>query len=155
MLTSCVPACAMMSLEACRQRSSAPLAAALGLAGVLGVLFWYRGALHGDGDLRAYLLLQVLTLLLIPLWQWLYRRPRGERLAFGAALGLYALAKVAELLDHPLAALLPLSGHTLKHLLSVAATAVVAVSLRRRRRGARLAADATAVAPSPHNANIH
>jgi hypothetical protein len=139
----------------CRRRSSAPLAAALGLAGVLGVLWWYRGALHGGGDLRAYLLLQVLTLLLIPLWQWLYRRPRGERLAFAAALGLYALAKVAELLDHPLAALLPLSGHTLKHLLSVAATAVVVFSLLRRRRSARLAADATAVAPSPHNANIH
>lgn len=142
----------------CRQRSSAGLAAGLGLAAVLGVLWWYLGALHGGGDLRAYLLLQVLTMLLIPLWQWLHGRPRAERQAFGVALGLYALAKVAELLDHPLAALLPLSGHSLKHLLSVAATAVVVVCLVRRSRipaPDTLAADTPPVAPSRHGTHLH
>ncbi|MBV2133110.1 hypothetical protein KRX52_09880 [Pseudomonas sp. MAP12] len=138
----------------CRQRRSAGFAAGLGLAAIFGVLWWYGGALQGGGDLRPYLLLQVLTMLLIPLWQWLYRRPRGERLAFGAALGLYALAKVAELLDHPLAALLPLSGHSLKHLLSVAATAVVVAWLVRRRTAA-LAADTAPMAPSPTGTHFH
>ncbi|HYQ39241.1 MAG TPA: hypothetical protein VER09_09920 [Pseudomonas sp.] len=137
----------------CRQRDSRACAALLGLAALAGVLWWYFGALHGGGDLRPYLLLQLLTVLLIPLWQWLYDRPRGERLAFAAALGLYVLAKCAELLDHPLAALLaPLTGHTLKHLLSTAATAVVVAQLARR---APLASAAGAVAPSPHNANTH
>lgn len=140
----------------CRQRRSAGFAAVLGLAAIFGVLWWYGGALQGGGDLRPYLLLQLLTMLLIPLWQWLYRRPRGERLAFGAALGLYALAKVAELLDHPLAALLdPLTGHTLKHLLSGAATAVVVVWLARRSRAATLAADTAPVAPSQPGTHPH
>lgn len=130
----------------CRQRDSRLLASLLGAFALAGVLWWYLTALHGVGDLRAYLLLQVLTVVLIPLWQWLHGRPRGERQAFAAALGLYVLAKCAELLDHQIAALLaPLSGHTLKHLLSTVATAVVVAQLARR---APLASATAAVAPS-------
>ena len=137
----------------CRQRDSRLFAALLGLAALAGVLWWYVGALHGGGDLRPYLLLQLLAIVLIPLWQWLYRRPRGERLAFAGALGLYVLAKFAELLDHQLAALLgPLTGHTLKHLLSTAAAAVIVAQLARRGPAAApLASDPDAVAPSRHS----
>lgn len=137
----------------CRQRDSRLFAALLALAALSGVLWWYVTELDSVGDLRPYLLLQLLTILLIPLWQWLYRRPRSERLAFAAALGLYILAKLAELLDHQLAALLgPLTGHTLKHLLSTAATAVVVAHLvRRAPAAAPLASDPAAVAPSRHS----
>lgn len=132
----------------CRQRDSRLFAALLGAFALAGVLWWYLTTLRGVGDLRAYLLLQVLTVVLIPLWQWLHGRPRGERLAFAAAMGLYLLAKGAELLDHQLAALLaPLTGHTLKHLLSAVATAVVVAQLARR---APLASATAAVAPSRH-----
>lgn len=134
----------------CRQRDGRLFAALLGVAALAGVFWWYLTELRGVGDLRPYLLLQALTMVLIPLWQWLYRRPRGERLAFAAALGLYGLARVAELLDHPLAALLaPLTGHTLKHLLATAAAAVVVAQLVRRGPSA-LVSVTNAVAPSRH-----
>ncbi|MBA1914722.1 hypothetical protein HLX87_26595, partial [Escherichia coli] len=74
---------------------------------------------HGAGDLRPYLVLQVLPLILIPLWQAIHRAPRIERIAFAAAMGLYVLAKIAEVFDHPIAdALGFVSGHTLKHLIA-------------------------------------
>lgn len=146
----------------CRQRSSALLAGALAVAAPFSVAWWYWTELAGAGDLRPYLLLQVLPIVLIPLWQWLHGRPRGERLAFAAALALYIVGKCAELLDHQLAALLgPLSGHTLKHLLSSVATAVVVAQLVRRSRTtlqnprAPLAADTPAVAPSRHSTHHH
>ena len=137
----------------CRQRDNRLFAVLLGFAALAAVLWWYVGALQGRGDLRPYLLLQGLAMLLIPLWQWLYRRPRGERLAFVAAFALYGLARVTELLDHQLAALLdPLTGHTLKHLLSTAAAAVIVAQLvRRGPAAAPLASDTAAVAPSRHS----
>ncbi|HAT31295.1 MAG TPA: hypothetical protein DCW29_10725 [Janthinobacterium sp.] len=80
--------------------------------------------------MRPYLLLQMAPLVLIPLLQW--RRPRRERLAFGAALGLYLLAKFCEVADHAIFdALGFVSGHTLKHLLASAA-ALPAWQLARR-----------------------
>jgi hypothetical protein len=80
--------------------------------------------------LRFYLLLQLLPLLLIPLWHAVYRAPRDRRVAFGAAAALYVLAKAAELNDHVLFFALDwISGHTLKHLLATAAAVVVVAHL--------------------------
>lgn len=102
----------------------------LAVLSVLSVLWWYVTALRGAGDLRPYLLLQGLPLILIPLWQAHYRAPHRDRLAFGAALLLYGAAKLAELNDHALlAALGVISGHTLKHLLASAAAAVLVARL--------------------------
>lgn len=98
---------------------------ALMVAGVASVLWWSITDALGAGDLRAYLLMQG-SLLLIPLWQALYRSPAPERVAFGIAVGLYALAKVAEFNDPRLFEVLGIaSGHTLKHLLAIAATAAI------------------------------
>jgi len=48
-------------------------------------------------------------------------------------MALYVLAKLAEVLDHEIAAALGVvSGHTLKHLLATAATAAVVWGLTRR-----------------------
>ena len=118
-----------------RQRQSAGLTACLALAAVLSVAWWHFSERAGAGDLRPYLLLQGLPLVLIPLWQWIYEMPRGDRRAFGAALLLYAVAKLAELNDHEIAALLgATSGHTLKHLLATAAAGLVVARLVRRVR---------------------
>jgi hypothetical protein len=73
-------------------------------------------------------LLRGLPLVLIPLWQAIYRAPRVDRLAFAAAMVLYVLAKLAEVLDHEIAnALGFVSGHTLKHLIATTATARLGV----------------------------
>jgi len=109
-----------------RHEESRKLAAWLALAAVLSVAWWYFTDLSGNGDLRPYLLLQVLPILLIPLWQWIYRMPAADRLAFGSALAMYVVAKFAELNDHEIAAVLGVaSGHTLKHLLATGAAALI------------------------------
>jgi hypothetical protein len=106
--------------------------ASLGLAvyAVLGVAWWYW-----QGDLRPYLLLQLLPLLLIPLWQRLGKAEPAERHAFGLAILLYVVAKLAELGDHALYHQLGfVTGHTLKHWLATAAAAVIVARLLWRTR---------------------
>lgn len=121
--------------------------ALLALLAVLSVAWWRATDLLGQGDLRPYLLLQFLPLALIPLWQALHGAPRADRMAFGAALGLYALAKLAELNDHQvLDALGLISGHTIKHLLATAGAAVLTMRLARR---VATAAAAFCVASNP------
>lgn len=135
-----------------RQEDSRRNTALLALAAVASVAWWRLTDLAGAGDLRPYLLLQALPILLIPLWQWLYRAAAADRLAFGGALAIYVLAKAAELNDHALAGVLaPLTGHTLKHLLATGAAALIVGRLVWR---VRPAAPACAVAcpPAPPSA---
>lgn len=115
---------------------------ALALYGVASVAWWVVTERSGAEDLRPYLLLQALALILIPLWQMIYRRPRTDRIAFAAAMALYVLARVAEVFDHQIAATLGfVSGHTLKHLIATAAVAAVAWGLTRRFRVSRSVED--------------
>lgn len=113
-------------------------AALLALFAVASVAWWHFTNDAGQGDLRPYLLLQVLPIVLIPLWQWLHGSARRERAYFGAALAVYVLAKLAELNDHAfLAANGLLSGHTLKHVLAtLAAWLIVRCLVERVRAGA-------------------
>jgi len=78
---------------------------------------------------------QASPLVLIPVWHAIHGAPRDERIAFGAAILLYVAAKAAELNDQALfAALQWVSGHTVKHLLATAASAVITFQLIRRLR---------------------
>ncbi|SNT18004.1 hypothetical protein SAMN06265795_11618 [Noviherbaspirillum humi] len=98
----------------------------LSLAAAASVGWWQVTEGFGAGDLRPYLLLQAAPMLLISLWQGIYRAPRGDRWLAGAALLLYALAKLTEMHDHELLqATGMVSGHTLKHLFASAAAAVL------------------------------
>jgi hypothetical protein len=107
--------------------------ALLALLAVASVAWWHFTERAGAGDLRPYVLLQALPLVLIPLWQAIHRAARADRLWFGAALLLYVAAKAAELLDHQILALGGwISGHSLKHLLTAAAAAAIVWRLRRR-----------------------
>jgi hypothetical protein len=105
----------------------------LALTAVASVAWWAVTDRNGAGDLRPYLLLQGLALILVPLWQAIYRRPRTDRIAFSTAMALYILAKLAEVLDHEIATALGfVTGHTLKHLIATAATAAIVWGLTRR-----------------------
>lgn len=115
------------------QKRADALVIVLGVFAVISVLWWRFTDQSGVGDLRPYLYLQALPLLLIPLWQWAHRSPGAERLAFGLAIAFYVLAKWAELNDHAIATALGcMTGHTLKHLLATAAVWMVVMRLRRR-----------------------
>ena len=109
-------------------------AALLSLAAVGSVVWWRLTDIPpGSGDLRPYVLIQGLPLVLIPLWQWTSAASSIDRGGFGLALLLYVAAKVAEFQDRQLfAALGCISGHTLKHLLASLAVVAIVVSLSRR-----------------------
>lgn len=132
-----------------RHEESRGPAAWLALAAIASVGWWYFTDLSGNGDLRPYLLLQGLPILLIPLWQWIHDMPGADRRAFGGALALYVVAKFAELYDHEIAAALgAISGHTLKHLLATGAAALIVGRLVCRVQP-RLKACAAACPPAP------
>ena len=114
-------------------RSSKILTLMLSTLALSSVVWWHYTEQAGAGDLRPYLLLQGLPLILIPLWQKIHHAPRAERLAFAGAVGCYVLAKLAELADHPIAVLTGfISGHSLKHLLASLAAALIVARLLRR-----------------------
>lgn len=107
----------------------------LAIAALASVIWWRLTDIAGAGDLRPYVLVQASPLVLIPAWHAIYGAPRDERIAFGAAILLYVGAKAAELNDQALfSALQWVSGHTTKHLLATAASAVITSQLIRRLR---------------------
>lgn len=101
------------------------LAVALLLASLSVWLWWWSESL-GRSDLRAYLFVQLLPMLLVPaaLLMRLPRRSAGaapDRAWWGVLVG-YGVAKALEVADHAvLEHLVLLSGHTLKHLAAAGA----------------------------------
>jgi hypothetical protein len=96
---------------------------------VASVAWWRLTDLQGAGDLRPYLLLQMLPLVLIPIVQWQAGAPRAQRRLFLLAVFCYVMAKACELADHTVfTQLMVLSGHTLKHLLATVAAALITQS---------------------------
>ena len=86
------------------------------------VLNWHWSEQRGAGNLNFYIVVQFYSLLVIVLLGIFFpsRYTRGGDIY--PALGLYALAKVAEFTDRPIYALGHLiSGHTVKHLLAACA----------------------------------
>jgi hypothetical protein len=103
------------------------LAAALAVA-TLSVAFWWLTERAGQGDLRLYLFVQMLPMVLVPLGLGLRLAPTTPTAtpasAWWGVLACYAAAKLVELADQPIyAALGGLSGHTLKHLFAAAGAA--------------------------------
>ena len=103
-------------------------------AGLGSVFYWGWSAMRGIGDLRAYGLMQIYPMLLIPLLLWLYPpRYSGDRDIL-TVIGLYLLALSFDFMDRQIAALTGVvSGHTLKHIIAALAMYWVVVRLRRRR----------------------
>jgi hypothetical protein len=123
---ACVGLLAAVRAETRQVKDAQSEAAVLALAAVVSVAWWHFTRLHGTGDLRPYLLLQILPILLIPIWQSIEPAPMRDRVAFGAALLVYVAAKLVELQDHQILELAGwISGHTLKHLLATLAAGII------------------------------
>lgn len=103
-------------------------------AGIFAVVYWYATENRGRGDLRPYVLIQFLPLLIIPLLLFLFRsRLSGVGYLWGV-LGAYAASKAAEVLDAEVfRALAVTGGHAVKHLLAAAGAAIFLLALKRRR----------------------
>lgn len=86
------------------------------LIGFFCVLHWYASELHGAGDLRLYLGLQVFTVV-VGLVMLFVPSPYNRNGDIVIALLLFGLAYLLEIYDHPVAIFTKnkISGHTLKH----------------------------------------
>ncbi len=113
------------------------------VVGVASVLYW-----RIVGDLRPYVVVQFLPLLLVPLILLLYRsRLTGVGYLWGL-IGPYLVAKLLETADEAIFSWGHLiSGHTLKHLIAALGMAIFLVAIRRRRPTAAIAARAPASQP--------
>jgi hypothetical protein len=132
---ACAGLLAAVRAESKRSTNEVAWTTALALVAVSSVFWWQVTETVGQGDLRPYLLLQGLPLVLIPLWQANAGASRTTRAAFGAAVLLYVVAKVAELSDHAIYAQLGLiSGHTIKHVLATISAAILVAQLAWRPR---------------------
>ena len=103
------------------------------VSGIASVVYWHVSELNGNGDLRAYVLVQFLPILLIPLILLLFdSRLNGNKYIWGV-IGAYAVSKVMELFDAPIYnALNVISGHSLKHLIAAFATFIFYQALKNR-----------------------
>jgi hypothetical protein len=129
-------ACAALLAATAREYLNAPASTLpVLLVYALGSVAWWRYTdLAGLGDLGPYLLLQLLPLVLIPIIQWLSNAAREQRIAFGAAIALYVVAKVCETADRQiLDGLGFMSGHTIKHLLAALAGLALAWGFAQRK----------------------
>lgn len=108
---------ALLSEHLAAKLEPALLAGAL-LTGIASVFWWQY-----SGDLRIYVWIQGAPLLAIPYLIAAFPGCYTHRHYLLYGVGFYALAKVAELLDHPIYAATgaAISGHSVKHLLAAIA----------------------------------
>lgn len=98
------------------------------LLGLGSVLYW-----RFSGDLRLYGVVQFGSMLAVPLLLALFPpRYSGAGLVWGTVI-LYALAKMAELLDRQIAAVVATGGHPWKHLAAAAAVFLYVSAIAHRR----------------------
>lgn len=90
------------------------------LFGATSILYWHITEQMGAGDLRPYVLVQFLPMLLIPTIMVLYRPGYSSRSDLILVLVFYLAAKAAEYFDGLIYDVLggSISGHSLKHLLA-------------------------------------
>ena len=102
-------------------------------SGIVSAGYWHVSELNGSGDLRAYVLVQFLPILLIPLILLLFdSRLNGNKYIWGV-IGAYAVSKIMEFFDAQIySALGVISGHSLKHLIAALATFIFYRALQER-----------------------
>jgi len=110
------------------------LLAPLCAAGLGAVFYWSWSEAQGTGDLRPWLLVQSMPMLLAPLMLLLYP-PRYDRSRdVLVVIGLYVVALLFDLGDRVVFEFTGglIGGHALKHLVAALAAGLVAHHLRRR-----------------------
>jgi len=103
--------------------------------GIFTVVYWIMTESSGAGDLRPYILVQFLPVIMIPLILWLYPSPFGGQRYIVLVLFAYVLAKLMEHYDHQVHSLLLglMSGHAIKHVVAAFGTYFFYLALKKRR----------------------
>lgn len=103
------------------------------LFGVLSVLYWHWTETAGNGDLRLYILVQFLPMLLIPVIIVCFESACTLVGGYWLLLGVYLAAKVFEHFDSEVFGFHSLmSGHSIKHVVAAIGIYVLLVSYGRR-----------------------
>ncbi len=107
------------------------------ILGVLSVIYWAATESHQHGDLRLYVIIQFLPMIIIPLILISFKGTFTLIHGYWYLLLCYLLAKFAEYFDYQLYdALCIISGHSIKHLLAALGlfTLIISYKLRRQNR---------------------
>ena len=104
------------------------------ITGLMSVVYWYWSETVERGDLRLYLLVQFLPVILIPIILWLFSSRFTHSRYYWLIIACYVLAKVFELADQFVFEIMTfISGHTIKHLISALAPYLFYLALKNRR----------------------
>lgn len=108
------------------------------LAAIAGVGYWYYSELAGRGDLRVYLLLQLIPILLLPVILLAFESRYTRSADLWWLLAWYLAAKLCEHFDQAIYdALGMISGHSLKHIAAGIGCLVFLRHLRMRENAPR------------------
>lgn len=89
------------------------------ILGAAAVCYWSYTEYLGRGDLRPYIIVQFLPMLIIPLILLLFPSSSTQAAGYWQLLGCYLLAKLCEHLDRQIYEFgLGVSGHALKHIIA-------------------------------------
>jgi hypothetical protein len=103
--------------------------------GVLSVLYWHWTEAAGHGDLRPYILVQFLPMLIIPVILVCFKSVFTKVSGYWLLLSAYVIAKIFEYFDREIHAASGLvSGHTLKHVVAAIGLFFLLQSFVNRRR---------------------
>ncbi|MEN8809102.1 MAG: ceramidase domain-containing protein [Desulfobacterales bacterium] len=102
--------------------------------GILSVLYWYWTETAGNGDLRPYVLVQFLPMIVMPVILVCFNSAYTKTSGYWFLLSAYVIAKICEHFDSVIfVASDSVSGHTLKHLAAATGIYLLLLSFRRRR----------------------
>lgn len=89
------------------------------LFGLYSVLYWYSTENEGRGDLRLYILVQFLPVILISLMLLFFKATFTNVSGYWKLLGVYVFAKILEHYDSQIHnTLVFISGHSIKHVVA-------------------------------------
>ncbi len=100
--------------------------------GICSVFYWNYTESIGCGDLRMYMAVQFFPMILIPIIMILFKPGNYPAKYLWFVLLAYIVAKVFERFDLEIAYLLPISGHTIKHLFAALAPLIFLMGLKNK-----------------------
>ena len=104
------------------------------IIGLLSAIYWKLSEQTGAGDLRPYILVQFLPMVLIPLMMWLFpKQGLFTWKVIGWVLAFYCLAKVLEHFDAAVFEMTQglIAGHAPKHVAAACAPLALAIHIKR------------------------
>jgi hypothetical protein len=123
--------CLIIGYHSSQKIAKIALAPLLAL-GLGSILYWIYTENQGRGDLRLYVLVQFLPILLVPMMIHGSSSKNMDRKSVWTIIAYYGMAKVFEHFDSQIYTLLgEISGHSIKHVLAAMGTYHVYLSLKK------------------------